>query len=117
MTINIRASGMELTPSIREYVEEKFGMLEKYGQQIMLIDIDLGMDTHHHQKGAIFFCTAKIDIPKDLLTVEKHEEDLYKAIDKVKDHLQESLIERKERVRDLRRKGNGEEGAEEIIIE
>lgn len=116
MTINIRASGMELTPAIRQYVEEKFGMLEKYAQNILQIDIDLGLDTHHHQKGAIFFCTAKIDIPKDMLTVEKHEEDLYKAIDKVKDHLQESLIERKERVRDLRRKGNGEDGADELAV-
>ncbi|MBP9864011.1 ribosome-associated translation inhibitor RaiA [Patescibacteria group bacterium] len=116
MTINIHASGMELTPAIRQYVEEKFGMLEKYASNILMIDVDLGMDTHHHQKGDIFFCSAKIDIPNDMLTVEKTEEDLYKAIDKVKDHLQESLIERKERARDLRRKGGEDSNVEEPIV-
>jgi ribosome-associated translation inhibitor RaiA len=44
-----------------------------------------------------------------VLHVEKSEEDLYKAIDKVKDHLQEVLVEAKERQRALERKAAEEE--------
>lgn len=105
MTINIRATGMELTPAIRQYVEEKFAMLEKYDSRILIVDVDLNMDTHHHQKGEIYSCSATMQVPGDVLRVEKHEEDLYKAIDKVKDHLREILTERKEKLRDEHRKG------------
>lgn len=104
MTINIRAEGLELTPALRQYVEEKFQMLDKYESDIILADIDLKMDTHHHQKGEIYSCSATLQIPKDVLRMEKHEEDLYKAIDKVKDHLREVLTERKEKERDSRRR-------------
>lgn len=104
MTINIRALGIELTPAIRQYVEDKMQMLEKYDQQIILADVDLGMETHHHLKGKIFNCKVTLEVPGDVLKIEKQEEDLYKAIDKVKDHLREMLTERKEKIRDNHRK-------------
>jgi putative sigma-54 modulation protein len=103
MTINIRAVGMELTPTIREYVEEKYAMLEKYTGDIMQIDIHLGKDTNHHNKGKIFTCSATVELKGDVLKVERSEEDLYKAIDKVKDHLRETLAQKKERNADARR--------------
>lgn len=104
MTITIRAIGMELTPAIRSYVEEKFAMLEKYVDNIIMADVEVGMDSHHHQKGEIYSCAATLEVPGDALRVEKNEEDLYKAIDKVKDHLKEVLIDRKEKSRDAQRK-------------
>ncbi|MFZ2804258.1 MAG: ribosome-associated translation inhibitor RaiA [Patescibacteria group bacterium] len=104
MTITIRAVGMDLTDAIRQYAEEKFGMLEKYDSSIIMIDVDLNTDTKHHQKGAIFSCSANVQVPGDMLRVEKHEEDLYKAIDKVKDHLREILTDRKEKLRNDHRK-------------
>lgn len=107
MTINISAVGMELTPAIRSYTEDKFSSLEKFEGSIMHIDIDIGMETHHHHKGEIFTCSATLQLPKDVLKVEKKEEDLYKAIDKVKDHLREILVEKKERVRDDHRRNTG----------
>jgi len=104
MTINLRAEGIELTDAIRQYVEEKFNMLEKYESRIVQIDVDLAMDSNHHQKGEIYSCSANVSVPGDMLRVEKREEDLYKAIDKVKDHLREILTERKEKLRDSHRK-------------
>ncbi len=97
MTINIRAVGMELTPAIRQYVEEKFQSIEKFAHKIMRIDVDLGMETHHHNKGQIYSCAAVIQIPRDVLKIERTAEDLYKAIDKVKDHLRETLAQRKDK--------------------
>lgn len=103
MIINLRAIGMDMTPAIRQYVETKFQMLEKYATKILQADIDLGMETHHHQKGKIYTCSAVLKIPKHPLQISKRAEDLYKVIDKVKDHLHELLIEKKERMRKNRR--------------
>lgn len=97
MTINIHAKEIELTDAIRSYVEEKFSSLEKFAPKILLIDVTIGMDTTHHQQGNIYMCSANVEIPGDLLRVERNAEDLYKAIDKVKDHLRETLAQRKER--------------------
>ncbi|MCR4278687.1 MAG: ribosome-associated translation inhibitor RaiA [bacterium] len=97
MVINIHAVNIELTPSIRQYVEEKMNSLEKYDDSIVLIDVDLGKDTNHHMKGDIFVCSAKVEVPGDLIVVEKTTETLYKAVDKVRDHLREMLAGRKEK--------------------
>lgn len=102
MTINIHAKEIELTDAIRSFVEEKFTSLEKFTPKIMMIDVTIGMDTMHHQKGSIYTCAANVEIPGDLLRVERTAEDLYKAIDKVKDHLRETLAQRKERDNDHR---------------
>lgn len=97
MTINIRAVGMDLTPALRQYIEEKFSSLEKYAEKIMQIDVHVGLETTHHNKGDVYTCSANVVVPGSLLKVERNAEDLYKAIDKVKDHLRETLAQRKER--------------------
>ena len=98
MTINIRAVGMELTPALRQYIEEKFSSLEKFDPKIMQIDVHVGKETNHHNKGEIYSCSANVDIPGDLLKVERTAEDQYKAIDKVKDHLRETMSQRHDRI-------------------
>ncbi|MFA5936160.1 MAG: ribosome-associated translation inhibitor RaiA [Patescibacteria group bacterium] len=105
MTINIRATGMELSPAIRQYVEDKMNTLEKYAGDIILIDAVVGMETTHHQKGSIYTCAINVELKGDLLRVERNAEDLYKAIDKVRDHLRETLAQRKEKMIDERREG------------
>ncbi len=97
MTINIRAMGMELTPAIRQYIEEKFGALEKFAPKAMQIDVTIGKDTNHHHKGDVFVCTANMDVPGELRRVERNAKNLYKAIDKVKDHMRETLAQEKDR--------------------
>jgi putative sigma-54 modulation protein len=103
MVINIRAVGMELTPAIRQYVEEKYTSLGKFASDIMQIDVDLGRSTNHHNKGKIMNCAAVLQLKGDVIKVERSAEDLYKAIDKVKDHLRETLAQKKERKIDNRK--------------
>lgn len=105
MTINIRATGMELTPAIRQYVEDKMNSLEKYAHDIMQMDVTVGMDTNHHNKGEIYSCASNVEVKGDMLRVERNAEDLYKAIDKVRDHLRELLAQRKEKMVDERHEG------------
>lgn len=94
---------MDLTDAIRQYAEEKYGSLDKFFDNILHIEVDLGLDTNHHNKGEIYSCTAMIDVPGKLFRVTKQEKDLYKAIDKVRDHLREEITAWKEKNRDARR--------------
>ncbi|MBD3281120.1 ribosome-associated translation inhibitor RaiA [Candidatus Uhrbacteria bacterium] len=103
MTINIRAKNMDLTDAIRQYAEDKFTSLDKFYDNILHIEVDLGLDTNHHNKGEIYSCTTMVDVPNKLFRVTKQEKDLYKAIDKVRDHLREEITSWKEKNRDLRR--------------
>ncbi len=106
MNINIKATQMELTPAIKEYVQEKMDMLEKYLGDIQVIncDVEVGVTTHHHSKGEIFRAEVNLNLPGEMLRVEKTEEDLYKAIEKVKDHLTREIRQYKEKRIDSKRK-------------
>lgn len=100
MTITLHATGMELTDALKQYADEKFSGLVKYFDNIQKAEVDMGMRTHHHQKGQIYYCEVNLHIPGKVVRVEKDAEDLYKAIDKVKDHLKVELQDAKERMRD-----------------
>ncbi|MFH1078607.1 MAG: HPF/RaiA family ribosome-associated protein, partial [Patescibacteria group bacterium] len=54
-------------------------------------------ESDHHNKGDVFECIANMEVPGDVLRVERNAMNLYKAIDKVKDHLRETLAQKKER--------------------
>lgn len=96
---------MDLTPAIKTYVEDKLSGLEKFVGNILNMDVELGLDTNHHNKGEIYSCSVVIQLPKEVITVKKTEKNLYKAIDKVKDHARESMIKTKEKKREEKRKG------------
>ncbi len=106
MKINIKAKNTELTEALKNYIQEKMDMLEKYLGDVPVIncDFEIEVTTHHHQKGEIFRAEANLQVPRELLRVEKTEKDMYKAIDKVKDHLHRSIKRYKEKQRDRQRK-------------
>lgn len=96
---------MELTSAIREYTEEKLSHLDELLPEdpSILADVEVGKTTNHHHKGDVFRCEVNLRVPGNLLRVEKVEEDLYKAIDKVKDHLARQIREWREKERDEHR--------------
>lgn len=99
MIITIQATGMEMTDAIRQYCEDKMGSLEKFFDNIIKAEIDVGMRSHHHNKGKVYYAEVNIHVPKHMVRVEKDAEDLYKAIDKVKDHLKVELSKMKGKMR------------------
>lgn len=99
MIINIHGTNLELTPALRAYAEEKISGLTKYFDNITQADIDIGRNTNHHQKGDVYFAEVNLHVPGQILRVVKEEEDLYKAIDKVKDHMKDQLSTLKGKMR------------------
>ena len=106
MQIKIKATNIELTPKIKGYIQEKMDMLDKYLGSIQVIncDVEVGMAVGGQNKGEIYRTEANLNVPGDLLRVEKTEKDLFKAIDKVKDHLMRSVKRYKEKRTDKKRK-------------
>lgn len=106
MRINIKATKIKLTPEIKSYVEEKMDMLEKYlgNVQVTNCDVEVGMAVGNQLSGKIYRCEANLSVPGDLLRVEKTEKELFKAIDKVKDHLARSIRRYKEKRIDKKRR-------------
>jgi putative sigma-54 modulation protein len=106
MNIRIKATKIELTDNIKDYVYEKMNMLEKYLGDIKVqnLDVEVGMTVGGQNSGKIYRAEVNIAVPGELIRVEKTEKELFKAIDKVKDHLVRSIRRYKEKRIDRRRK-------------
>lgn len=100
MTINIIHQGIELTPAIHQYTEEKMRSLLKYLDTITHIDVEVGIPNNNLQKTKMYECKAIVQVGGEVIKMEKEAEDLYKAIDKVKDHLRVELTKIKGKLQD-----------------
>lgn len=104
MNIKIKSTRLELTDAIRDYFQTKMDMVEKYLGDIKAINCDVEIEkaVGGQHKGDIFRAEVNLEVPQKLLRVEKTETDLYKAIDKVKDHLEVVIKKYKEKLKGKR---------------
>jgi ribosomal subunit interface protein len=106
MAINIKTINIELTEAIRDYAEKRLSSLEKFSGGVPTVTAELGKTTEHHKQGDFF--TAKVTLVTPLgkeyfATSEK--EDLYVAIDDVREELRMQLTAGKERKDSLFKRG------------
>lgn len=107
MNVNIKATKVELTSNIKDYIQEKVNMLEKYLGSITATNCDFEIEraVGNQQNGKIYRAELNLQLPGELLRVEKTEKEILKAIEKVKDHMQRSIKRYKEKRIDRKRKG------------
>ena len=105
MQINLKATQLELTKALKDYIQLKVDMLEKYlgDVQVLNCDFEIEKAVGDQNKGKIFRAELNLEVPRDLLRVDKTEADMYKAIDKVKDHMVLQIKKYKEKKRDKKR--------------
>lgn len=108
MNIIIKWTGIELSEPLEQQVHEKIGSLEKFmeenGEQATA-RVELAKTTEHHRSGEIFRAEVNLSLPRKQLRVEAEDDNLYKAIDEVKEKLAMRLGEyKKEKVLGARRK-------------
>ncbi|MCX6744739.1 MAG: ribosome-associated translation inhibitor RaiA [Candidatus Parcubacteria bacterium] len=100
MQIDIKGTNMDLTPAIKDYVNEKVGSLEKFFDQALIARVDVGRTSNHHQKGDVFRAEININVPqKQLLRAEAVRDDLYVAINEAKEELERQIKKYKEKMR------------------
>lgn len=104
---SLKATGMKLTPTIRGYVTEKVHMLEKYidpDDSSVFAGIEVGKTTRHHQSGPVFLAEITMHAAGKNFRADATHEDLFAAIDEMKDEIARELrrTKRKRRVLKLR---------------
>lgn len=106
MQINLKATKIDLTPELKEYIQTKMDMLEKYLGSIPVIhcDMEVGLAVNGQKSGEIYHAQVNLELPREMLRVEKVESDIIKAVENVKEHLAESIKKYKEKMIDRRRK-------------
>ena len=99
MKIIVTGNQLEVTEAMQKYLEKKVGALEKFFDKIVEARFTLGMETHHHNKGEIFFAEAKVIVPGKDLFAKKTAKDIYAAIDIMKDELEAEVKKYKQQIR------------------
>lgn len=102
MQINIKATGLDLTPAVRVYIENKIGSLDKFlkrfkAQGEVKAEIEIARTTRHHRKGNVFYAEANLYLPKKIIRAEHSDWDARVAIDIVKDKLKLEIQRHKEK--------------------
>jgi len=110
MKINIKATNLKITLSLKNYIEEKIGSLEKIIPRLKINDfpggtgkpafeawVEIEKTTSHHHKGEIFRAECQIRLPGRSLRAESEKEELHLAIDEVKDELQGEIKKYREK--------------------
>ncbi|MSR71164.1 MAG: ribosome-associated translation inhibitor RaiA [Candidatus Taylorbacteria bacterium] len=108
MNITIKATNIKLTEAIEAYVEKRFAGLEKFlkgENKNIKCAVEIGKTTSHHKHGDIFRAEINLYVkPKSLYSSEE-KEDLYVAIDLVKEEIERQLLSVKNKKITETRKG------------
>ena len=107
MHIILTGVHMEMTEAIRSYALEKMRGLEKFvphDDTSTKLSVELSKTSNHHNHGDFFEAEAQLHIRGKVITLKATEDDLYKAIDILKDMLARELIQHKDKGRSVFRR-------------
>lgn len=100
MQIKIKSTNIELTESLKNYLEERINSCERIIKKIefpLEAYVEIEKMTKHHRKGDIFRAEIKLPLPGKLIYCDSKKDDIYLAITDLKDKLQRELKEYKEK--------------------
>lgn len=111
MQINIQSKNIDLTEEIKNYALKRATNLEKLlsnitaekGEIKMLFEIS--RSTNHHKAGEVFHADCSVNIDGKHFYAASDSEDLYSAIDSVKEILFNEISKDKSREQTLFRRG------------
>jgi ribosomal subunit interface protein len=111
MQINLQSKNIELTEEIKDYVLKRVTNLEKLLSNIetkkgeALVNFEVTRTTKHHKAGEIFHADCTINIAGQKFYGSSDHEDLFSAIDEVKNTLFNDIQKNKDRKQTLYKRG------------
>ncbi len=111
MQINLQGKNLELTEAIKDYVSKRVTNLEKLLSRLeekkgqAMVNFEVVKTTNHHKAGEIFHASANVSINGENFFAESDSEDLYSAIDAVKEILSNDIGKSKDRKQTLFKRG------------
>lgn len=107
MEFHLKYTNIEPAEDIKDYVQRRISPLEKLlsGASAIHVWFEVGRLTRHHQEGKIWYAECQLQLPgKRNFRATATREDLFPAIDEVKDELERILRNSKEKHRKNLRK-------------
>jgi len=101
MQIKITGHHLEVTDSMREYVNQKLQKLERHFEKVTEIDVILSLEKLKHKAEATVYVNG------NNLFADCQDDDMYAAIDALTDKLDRQIIKRKEKITDHHRSEGG----------
>ncbi|MFA6585576.1 MAG: ribosome-associated translation inhibitor RaiA [Candidatus Paceibacterota bacterium] len=111
MKINLQGKNLEITPAINDYVVKRMTNLGRLLSEIeekggdILVRFNVSKTTNHHRAGDVFEADCSISIKGENFYSKVVMEDLYQAIDMVKENLFNDIEKNKDRRQTLFRRG------------
>jgi len=104
---NIKATNMELTSAINDYVNKRLSGIEKFIKEgdKAIAQIEVGKTTNHHKQGDVFRAEFNIEISGNKFYTFSEKEDLYSAIDDAKEEIVRQITNKKDRRQTLFKRG------------
>lgn len=103
MNIQIKATNLQLTDSVRDYVEDKVGNLAKFIKATEA-KVELSKDKHH-RTGDVFRAEVMLMVGGKLMRADQESEDIYASLDLVIPKLKEQISKFKDKRQALERRG------------
>ncbi len=109
MHIVTKAANFEMTDALRDYVEKRMAhvkrLMTENQEDVALIDVELGK-SKHHKHGDIFKAEINFCIAGKCYRAVSEKDNIYAAIDEIKDQLGEEISsDKKKHLKMLRRGG------------
>ena len=107
MNTNIKTTNVTLTPAISDYTAKRFAKISKLlsHDPSTQCDVELAKTSEHHQKGDIFRAEIHIVGTGKNVYASSEKEDLYAAIDAVRDEVLRELKTKKAKRTSFIRRG------------
>ena len=101
--IIIKTHHVDITASIKDYVEKKLNKLENFFDKIQEIQVDLDVETFPNEEDRQIV-SATVYVPGSALIARESSKDLYASVDLMVDKLQRQLKKYKDKLRMKNRK-------------
>jgi putative sigma-54 modulation protein len=103
MNIAIKGTNLTLTPSVKQYVNDKIGHLAKF---IVATEAKVELEREkHHKTGLVFRAEVMLVVGGKVMRAEINAEDIYAAIDLLIPKLKEQIGKFKDKRQTLTRRG------------
>ncbi len=106
MQIKEKFTNFERTQAISDYLAKRLSHLDKFiKDNSALCEVELGKTTNHHKSGDIFRAEINLKIKGKSFRAVSEKDDLYSAIDIVKDEMVNELHHHKDKKVSIARRG------------
>ena len=94
MRLNLKTTNMSVGSDVKEYLRKKLRSLERtldFDDPSVMVDVELGRTTRHHEKGDVFFAEINIHRGKESFRAVADWSDIMSAIDGMRDAVAREL--------------------------